>query len=152
MGAGVGGDAGGIAGAVGIIESHGGALEYDLMTRAGMTLDDIPSRLPWRALINFYTRLDAGSALYKELSPETADWQGTGRVPMLLADVIDSINMLRYENALANRPRRGARPKKPKPYPRPGVKADEGTKIGRDPIPAKDFDAWWEGGDRCQAT
>ena len=122
------------------------------MARAGMTLDDIPSRLPWRALINFCAHLDAGSALCKELSPETADWQGTGRVPMLLADVLDSINMLRYEFALANRPRRGARPKKPKPYPRPGVKADEGTNIGRDPIPAKDFDAWWEGGDRCQAT
>ena len=144
--------AGGILGAVEAIEAHGGALEYDLMTRAGMTLDDIPSRMSWRALINFYTHLDAGSALFKEISPEVADWQGTGRLPMLLADLIDSVNMMRYENSIMHRRRRGFRPKKPKPYPRPWVKEDKGTKIGRDPIPAKDFDSWWEGGDRCLAT
>ena len=152
MGRRIGNNAGGIAGAVAVIEEHGGAVEYDLMTRAGMTLDDIPARMPWRAFINFYTHLDAGSAYAAEVSPESAGWQGTARVPALLADIFDAINMLRYETALANTPKRKQKPKKPKPYPRPGVKADEGTRIGRGAIPASKFEEWWGGEAQCQET
>lgn len=137
---------GGIAGLLRVIDEHGGALEYDLMTRCGATLDDVPARIPWTALRSFVTHLDASSALVKEQDPDIAGWQGTDRVPMLLADAIDAINVFRWQFECANTPKKKRRPKRPEPYPRPGVgKGDDGQKVGRDPIPVSEFDEWWSG-------
>lgn len=143
MARGFGHRAGGIAGLVRLIDGHGGAIEYDLMTRAGATLDDIGVRIPWRAFAHFVGHLDASSAYVREISPDDAPWLGTERVQSMLADVIDLLNAIDWHLVSANSKRR---PRKPKPYPRPWRK-DEGTTIGRDPIPIKDFDRWWSGGD-----
>lgn len=147
MGRGVRHGDGGIAGLVDLIDEHGGALEYDLMTRAGATLEDIPARIPWTALRSFATHLDAGSALVSEIRPELAGWQGDMRVPMILADMYDLIAMLRHDFDCANTPKKKGRPRKPAPYPRPGAnETSVGQRIGKDAIPIKDFDEWWEGG------
>lgn len=137
---------GGISGLLRLIDEHGGALEYDLITRAGVTLDDVPARISWRALNSFVMHLDMSSALMKELRPEYGGWQGAERVPPMLADLIDAVNAFRWAFECANTPRKRRRPPKPKPYPRPGAK-EEGGRIGRDPIPIKDFDRWWKGED-----
>lgn len=116
------------------------------MTRcSGTTLEDVPEHLSWRALRSFVGHLDAGSELVSELSPESAHWQGDSRIAMLLADVFDQLSWLRYEFACANTPKGKSRPKRPRPYPRPGVKAQDES-VGRKPIPVSEFDAWWDGG------
>lgn len=115
------------------------------MTRAGATLADVPSRIPWTALRSFAAHLDAGSALVKETNPDIAGWQGAERVPLMLADIYDALNALRWVVECANTPKKRRRPKRPKPYPRPGAK-DGARKVGSAPIPLRDFDAWWNGG------
>lgn len=117
------------------------------MTRcSGTTLEDVSEHLSWRALRSFVGHLDAGSELVSELSPENAHWQGDSRIAMLLADVFDQLSWLRYEFACANTPKGKSRPKRPRPYPRPGVKAQDES-VGRRPIPVSEFDAWWDGGE-----
>ncbi|MBW3077687.1 hypothetical protein [Bifidobacterium simiiventris] len=61
---------------------------------------------------------------------------------MLLADLIDAVNMLRWENAAMNRRKGQPKPPPPKPVPRPGVK-QKGQRIGRGAIPVSRFDEWW---------
>ena len=118
------------------------------MTRAGAKLSDVPSRVPWTALRSFATHLDASSALVSEMRPELAGWNGTKLVPAILADIYDAIGLLRYDFECANMPKKRARPKKPKPYPRPGAReASDGTRIGSGAIPVGKFDEWWEGGE-----
>ena len=113
------------------------------MTRAGALLSDVPSRVPWTALRSFVAHLDASSALVREMRPEAAEWRGTERVQSILADIYDAVACFQWTYVAANREH--GKPRKPRPYPRPGQ--SKGTSVGRDPIPIKDFDAWWSGGD-----
>ena len=122
MGRGVWDPPGGIAQLVRIIDKHGRALEYDLMTRAGFTLEDVPSRVSFRALLSFVSHLGADSELVAELKPELAGWQGAQRVPMMLADVIDLLNNIGYMYASSHRGKGKPKPKQPRPYRRPGAK------------------------------
>lgn len=137
---------GGIGELCRLADEHGGALEYDLMTRAAAILDDVPARIPWTALRSFVTHLDASSALSRELYPETAGWQGTERVPMILADLYDLVGQFAYGYAVSHTQKGKRRPSKPEPYPRPGAKKREPQRIGRGAIPISEFDRWWNGG------
>lgn len=56
-----------------MIDEHGGAIEYDLMTRVGETLDGIGVRIPWRAFSHFVAHLDASSAYLREVAPDAPD-------------------------------------------------------------------------------
>lgn len=134
---------GGISGLARELDAHGGAIEYDLITRAGMSLDDVPARISWRALGVFVRHLDVSSAYVREVEPEAASWLAPWALRPMLADLYDLVSSLNYNLVAANSKHR---PRKPKPYPRPGKRENE-TVIGRDPIPIKDFDAWWNGGD-----
>lgn len=135
--------AGGIRGLCQLVDEHGGALEYDLMTRAGMTLDDVPARVTWPALRSFVTHLGPDSALYAEQNPDGAAWwQPWGRAA-ILADIYDAIAAFATGYATANRGR-GPKPKPPKPYPRPWRTAqDNGRQVGRGAVPVSEFDDWW---------
>lgn len=133
---------GGIAGLARELGAHGGAIEYDLITRAGMSLDDVPARLSWRALSVFVRHLDVASAYVREVEPEVARWVAPESLRPMLADIYDLLSTLNHNLVAANSKHR---PRKPKPYPRPG-KQDKGTVVGKDPIPIKDFDEWWNGG------
>lgn len=146
MARGIGDKRGGIAGLIRLIDEHGGALEYDLMTRAGAVLDDVPARIPWTALRSFVGHLDAGSALVRELSPEIARFVSPANAAAMMADLIDTVAYFRWESSASRAGKGRRKPKKPKPYPRPGDKERRGTVIGRDPIPISEFDEWWEGG------
>ncbi len=137
--------AGGIADLLRLADEHGGALEYDLMTRAGATLDMVPAQISWTALRSFVTHLDQESAVYAELNPEGAAWARCAGVKTLLADLYDLIAAFRWEFCAANTPARKAKPQKPRPYQRPGAK-DDRVRVGSDPIPISEFDDWWEGG------
>ena len=108
-----------------------------------MSLDDVPARISWRALGVFVRHLDVSSAYVREVEPEAASWLAPWALRPMLADLYDLVSSLNYNLVAANSKHR---PRKPKPYPRPGKRENE-TVIGRDPIPIKDFDAWWNGGD-----
>lgn len=113
------------------------------MTRVGATLDDVPTRISWRALGNFVGNLGIDSAYVREVEPEVARWVAPESLRPMLADLFDLVAVLNRNVVAASSKHR---PRKPKPYPRPG-RQDKGTVVGRDPIPIKDFDKWWNGGD-----
>lgn len=140
-------DAGGIASLADIVYEHGGALEYDLMCKAHMTLDDLGGALSLRALRSFVMHLGYDSALWRETHEDADEWapwlDGTMVAPML-ASLLDSLNMSRWEYALSCATKGHAKPRKPKPTKVPWRKdAPDEHRIGRDPIPIDDFDAWW---------
>lgn len=134
----IGSDVGGIASLTLIIREHGDALEYDLITRTPHTLRSVPGSLDWRELGAFVKYLPMDSALKSEMNPDSAYWEGSRRVPMMLADLFD---LLQFQNYLILKTN-GAKPKKPKPYPRPGAKKNAKT-YGRGAIPISDFSEWW---------
>ena len=115
------------------------------MTLADKTLDDLGGALSWRALLHFVTCLGPTSALVRELRPELnemAPWLDGSMVAPLLADLIDCLNMQRWERAVAAS---GKKPRKPKRVTRPWDGGGKGERvIGRDPIPVSEFEAWWE--------
>lgn len=106
-------------------------------------LHDVPARIPWTALRSFVAHLDASSALVREIHPDAAEWRGTESVQSILADIYDAIAGFQWSFAAAHREH--GKPRKPKPYPRPGQKR-KGASVGRDPIPISEFDEWWDGG------
>lgn len=118
------------------------------MTRTRFTLSDLGGPLDWVALIRFVKNLDHSSALVRAAYPEKAEqfrWFSGERTAELLAELIDCVNILTWNLQTVNTPKGRSRPKKPKPYPRPGAKQDKGERvIGKDPIPVSKFDEWWE--------
>ena len=138
------GDAGGIAELCQLIEEHGAALEYDLLTLTGYQLRDVGGALSWGALLHFAMYLPRSSALSQELRPATdvERWtDGTVTAP-LIADLIDTVNNV---GAVLIAKGTGRMPRHVKPYRRPW--ADDGTVTigGADSaIPIADFEAWWD--------
>lgn len=140
------GQRGGIAGLAEIIAEHGEALEYDLMTKARMTLDDLGGALSWRALRSFVAHLDHTSALWRatrEEADEWVPWLDGSIVAPLLANLLDVTNLYRWEFASAHAAKGHAKPRRPDLTPVPWRK-DKKRHIGRDPIPISEFDDWWE--------
>lgn len=134
------------------MDEHGGALDYDLMTRTRFTLSDLGGSLDWVTLFHFVQNLDHTSALVRKLYPdqrEAFEWMAGERNAAIMADLIDAINNLRWESACARAPKGTSKPRKLPLYPRPGAKdQDKGEKvIGSDPIPVSQFDEWWESQD-----
>lgn len=131
------------------VAEHGGALEYDLMTRTRFTLDDLGGELPTRALLAFVMHLPPDSALSSEVRGDTAQerqWQEPSLLPMLVADLADAAHAIAWEVAQANSSH-DLRGVMPEPIERPGVTPRRETRRwGADAIPVSDFDSWWNGG------
>lgn len=111
-----------------------------------MTLDWLGCALTERALLSFARSLPPDSATCRYLNPDVADevsWTDARRVPMLLADLVDAANYISWEVAQANSTR-SLRHLMPRPIERPG--AGCAKRYGSAPIPARDFDEWWDGG------
>lgn len=130
-----------------MIELHGGALEYDLVTLTGYTLDDIGGALPWRALSHFIAGLGPGSRLYRAAHPEEAEmepWLDGSMAAALLADMYDLLNAFRWQFESSQTKRKT---KRPRPYQRPwmGDEARGIKRIGSGAVPLAAFDEWWDG-------
>lgn len=133
---------GGILSLAALIEEHGSAIDFDLLTLTSYSLFDIGAALPWSRFLSFVRHLPMGSALMRELEPEQALWSDGVRTADVLADIFDLLQSFKgtYVNAHSKR-----RIRKMEPYPRPWLKKQ--TKhFGKDPIPISEFDRWWEGG------
>lgn len=121
------------------------------MTLSHFTLDDVGGALSWRALLHFVTNLGPTSALMRETRPEGADmlpWIDGTAVAPLLADLIDVTNYARWEYATSCTPKGKRKPRKPRQVKRPWRKDAGERKVGRDPIPIGEFDAWWDSKDK----
>lgn len=138
-------DAGGIAGLARLIEEHGPALEYDLLTKTNYQLRDVGGALPWGALLHFVQFLPRDSALSRELVPVTdaERWTRGDATASLLADIYDLMALFRAEQAVKGTDHK---PRRQRPYPRPGAKPKGVRHVGKDPIPVSKFESWWSTG------
>lgn len=128
---------GGIISLVRLIDKHGRALEYDLMTRTGRTLAEYMNMgaAGKVALISFINYLPIESELNKELKPENAEylqWRDPLKTNAILADFFDAF--------IAVHTKEGCQPAK---YPRPN--ANDKKKIGKGAIPVSEFKNWFFG-------
>lgn len=124
-----------------LIGEHGGALNYDLMTRLGAFIEDVPDFISWRDLMDFVRHLPNDSALFSVLHPDFAGWATTAQTNTILANIYDAIAQLSHMYASVNSKKTIPRPKL---YPRPFAHDDDEQKLGSDAIPMSEFDAWWD--------
>lgn len=120
---------------------HLEAIEADLVA-VGWTWDDVPERLPWRSLFAFVKHLPATSALGRALDPETASWMDGTLVANLLAELGYRLDVANWQRSRDGQ--KGHR--KPKPWPRPWVKAQGTRTIGRGAIPMSAWADFWGDG------
>lgn len=123
---------GGILDLVRLLRDHDRAIEYDLMTRTGRTLDEMMSMgaAGMVALVSFINHLPPDSALNRSINPkdDVGEWYTTMKTNVILADMFDAF--------VTSRTKKG---RKPKAYPRPKNRRG----IGKGAIPIKDFWNWW---------
>lgn len=119
-----------------MIDDHAGAVNYDLLTRTGYTLDDVGGRLSWSALSSFIRNLGTDSALARDMGKSTG-WESTLKTNAILADIYDLLQVIHRDLCSLG----GNKPKKIKPYPRPG--RDKDTKrIGKGAMPYYQLREW----------
>lgn len=117
-----------------MIEDHGGAVNYDLMTRTVYTVDDVGGALSWGALHSFLKYIGSDSATAHDLGKATG-WENTIKTNAILADIYDLLQVINLNIvAMASG---GKHKKKFKPYPRPGGSENKDRKLGRDAIPVE---------------
>lgn len=123
-----------------MIAKYGKALEYDLMTRTGYTLADVPEKIPWASLRSFVSGLDMDSALARSIRPELEGWATRAKTNAILADIADILAMINANLvALGNH----KRAKTPDPYPRPGQGRNNHRRhIGKGAMPPEELKAW----------
>jgi len=118
---------GGILSLARFVDEHGKAIEYDLLTKTGYTLDDIGGTLSWSSLDSFISNLKSDSALARDLGNATG-WEDTVKTNAILADIYD---LLQIVNAnLCLHISKGKKKVRVKPYPRPGMSEDK-HKLGK---------------------
>ena len=121
------------------MRDHSEAIDYDLMTRLGIRLRDVPVAIGWHGLAVFTRHLPADSALARSMHPEFDGWT---REMMMLADVYDAVRWVQWQVAALFAK---SRPPEPKPYPRPWDKKP--LKYGSGAIRVADFNKWYYGGE-----
>ena len=125
------------------VEAHGGALNYDLMTRTCYQLDDVGEALPWASLYSFIKHLGTNSALAKELGKSTG-WETTLQTNIILADIFDLLQVIHAD--LVAWASGGKKKANNKPYPRPGKEEHKNTrKLGSGAMPVDKLREWING-------
>ncbi len=106
-------------------------------------MKDVGHTLSWDALRSFLLNITPESALAREINPESYIWSSRAKTNAILADIYDLLNMINA-NLCAGFSRK--RPKKPKPYPRPGDKNKdtETMHIGRGALPPDQLRDWFK--------
>lgn len=118
-------------------EEHDRALNYDLLTQTNFQLDDVGGSLSWGAFRSFIYGLRTDSALARDLGKATG-WEDTLKTNQILADIYDLLQVI---NANICQMASGKH-KNIKPYPRPGDKADDKKRIGKDAMPLSKLREW----------
>lgn len=119
-----------------VVRDHGQEFEYDLMTGTGRTLSEYMAMgaAGRAALVAFVKHSGPGTALRRAIggaeAEEAARWGTAAKTNAILADIYDAYAQTHM--------RKG---RKAKPYPRPG--ASDKSRLGKDAIKVRDFEAWW---------
>lgn len=122
---------------------HLDALEADLVV-AGWSWDDVPHRLPWRAVIAFADNLGPLSALRRVVDPDAAGWADPAFAAYLLTRVE---YQTRHGNWMQSRDGQ-RKSNRPEPIPTPWDKPSGKTRvIGGGAIPISQWDDFWGDGD-----
>ena len=130
------------------MHDHGGALDYDLMTKTRYTIDDVGERLSVRSLSHFLLNLPPDSATMRAIHPEDAErlaWSEGHANAQILAVLVDEVRELKWMYQSYSERRRHARPK---PFPTPwDASSDESKRIGKGAVSVADFETWWDSKD-----
>ena len=102
---------GGILGVARILKDYGNATDFDLMTRCGVRLRNVPESIGWDGVLVFMNHAPRDGALARAYD-NRAQW---GVTDYLLAALVDEVNVLIYQLS-------GGKGKKPKPVKRPQQK------------------------------
>ena len=120
------------------IGEHEDAVESDLRQYTGAGIEDLGTKtLSWKTANSIIKTLPINSALARELSPEISSWENTLKTNLLLADVIDLLQLLVYVVSKIG----GGNVQKPKPIKRPGSK-DNSKHIGKGAMKVNDLKEW----------
>ena len=122
------------------IEDHREAIQYDLITSAGVELNDIGGSLSWGAFGSFVKKLPTNSATFQELHPEVSDWGTQLRTNIILADIYDILSQINL-NMIGGFSRKKSH--KAQPYPRPWNEKKD-RKIGKGALPKNQLHEWIE--------
>lgn len=114
------GDRGGILGLLRLLEEHGEAIEYELLT-IGKHIDHLGTRrLSWRDLLVVVKQAPPQGALHRALDPEGWGWDVNS---YLLAADVDTLMVANWQRA------GDKRKKRPDPILRPGQKKKRGRNL-----------------------
>ena len=86
---------------------------------------------------SFIKYLGSDSALARDLGKSTG-WEGTIKTNAILADIYDLLQVIRAEIVALG----GTKPRKIKPYPRPGADEDKKRKLGKGAMPLTELRKW----------
>lgn len=100
---------------------------------------ELAHQIGWHNLYQWARHLGEDTATWRALHPKEAEWSSVLHRTAMLADLIDATVHVARTVAQAHSK---SRLPQPKPYPRPGMD-EETERIGSDPIPVTEFDAWW---------
>lgn len=126
---------GGIFSLCRLIERFGEAIEFDLLTTAGRSLDELGESLSWRDLWVLVMRWQktAGTAT-SEAIHGVVHWSTADQLNAMLVDLIAFGNWQRAGRKNAPKPKRLTRPWEKK----------RAQKFGSNPIPISKFNDWWD--------
>lgn len=127
-----------LIGLLALDREHWEAIEADLL-RSGWTLDDVPHRLTWRAVLAHVRTARRGTALYSLTNGERADW---GLAEQLAAEAVDALRISNWQRTENGRKGR----KQPKPVKRPWDVADkaEQKQFGSGAVSIDEFRRFWD--------
>ena len=115
--------AGGILSLRTLLDEHRGALEYDLM-QVGERLRNVPSpTCDWRDVWVMVRYAQPGTAVFRALGDEQADWGITEQLQAMQVDYLAWLVWAKTKDGQAGR-------NAPKPVPRPGVEPSPSTRVG----------------------
>lgn len=107
------------------------------MTRTRYQLSDVGGALSWSSLHSFLINIGGDSALARDLDKSTG-WDQTIKTNAILADIYDLLQVIRAEIVALG----GTKPRKIKPYPRPGADEDKKRKLGKGAMPLTELREW----------
>lgn len=120
------------------VEEHREAIQADLITSASVELDDVGSTLSWGAFSSFVKNLGYDSALWRSVHPEVEDWGTVLRTNIILSDIYDILASINTNICAGFSHKKKS---KPKPYPRPWLKAKE-RRLGKGALPKEELREW----------
>lgn len=119
-------------GALNLIADHESAVRVECL-RYGRSIDDIGPTFTWADVIAICEHTVPGTPLHRAVNPDDGMWDHQS---MLLADIVDAVRVLAWQNA------GGKKKDRPQPIPRPGVVEKQTKQFGSQQMEITDMQEW----------